>query len=207
MKVSSFYLTDISEYDNFITKIVNDIKYNFYGKGVNSITISKLISYLRTELTGYASLKFGKNTIVLVNLPRVDRYLIEKTVENDKDKIKIRLNYDKIKNILCGNYDEYYEYIEEIITQFEDYLQKENTFVFDQYLVVQLDNLSNICAIELSSKIDINTIKKYLIKPYGWIRLARQSSIFNDYYTIFKQDKNMYSKLFSQFLKNIGKNI
>ena len=33
MKISTFYLTDISEYDNFTTKLSNDINENFFNTG------------------------------------------------------------------------------------------------------------------------------------------------------------------------------
>ena len=43
MKISTFYLNDISDYDSFITKLSDDVYENFYGKGYNSLYISKFI--------------------------------------------------------------------------------------------------------------------------------------------------------------------
>ena len=59
MKVSTFYMADISEYDNFIEKLYNDIQKKFVGKGINSILISRFISYLRKEFSIYASFKLN----------------------------------------------------------------------------------------------------------------------------------------------------
>lgn len=205
MKISTFYLTDISEYDNFIKKLIEEIDVNFYGKGCTPIYRSKIITYLKKELTYYAKIKFNKEIIVCVNLPRIEKNLFERLVKNDKSYIYIRLNYDKIKKILEGNYYNYNDYLSEIIEQFNTYIQQEPTFEFDKYLVYQLNNLAEICSRELLIKNSPKYILEKIIDSKSWVFLSRQSSIFKDYFQLYLQDKQIYSNLFSKFLKTIGK--
>ena len=205
MKISTFYLTDISEYDNFIKKLVEEIDANFYNKGCTPIYRSKIITYLKKELTYYAKIKFNKNVVVCVNLPRIEKNLIEKNIKNDKKYISIRLNYEKIKQILEGDYNNYEEYMEEIIEQFNSAIQEIETFDFDNYLIYQMDNLVNICVSELLSKLNKHYVLNNIVISSGWIKLSRYSSIFKDYYNLYCQDKQQYSNIFCQFLKKIGK--
>jgi hypothetical protein len=207
MKISTFYLNDISDYDSFITKLSDDVYENFYGKGYNSLYISKFISYIRQQLKIYALTNYDKKINVIVNLPRVEKRLIEKTVQNDTDCIKIRLNYEKVKEILLGESKDYTQYLTEIVDLFIEYIQKENSFEFDKYLVIQIDNLVDICVNELLTKNNENEIKEKLINQQGWLQLSRLSAIFNDYYNLYCQDKTIYSNIFCIFLKKIGKRL
>ena len=207
MKISTFYLNDISDYDSFITKLSDDVYENFYGKGYNSLYISKFISYIRQQLKIYALTNYDKKINVIVNLPRVEKRLIEKTVQNDTDCIKIRLNYEKVKEILLGESKDYTQYLTEIVDLFIEYIQKENTFEFDKYLVIQIDKLVDICVNELLTKNNENEIKEKLINQQGWLQLSRLSAIFNDYYNLYCQDKTIYSNIFCMFLKKIGKRL
>ena len=204
MKISTFYLTDISEYDNFIKKLVEEIDANFYNKGCTPIYRSKIITYLKKELTYYAKIKFNKNVVVCVNLPRIEKNLIEKNIKNDKKYISIRLNYEKIKQILEGDYNNYEEYMEEIIEQFNSAIQEIETFDFDNYLIYQMDNLVNICVSELLSKLNKHYVLNNIVISSGWIKLSRYSSIFKDYYNLYCQDKQQYSNIFCKFLKKIA---
>lgn len=207
MKISTFYLTDIIDYDSFLQKLSTDIDVQFYGKGYNSLYISRFITYLRQQLKIYALNTYNKKVNVIINLPRIEKRLIEKTVQNDTDCIKIRLNNDKVKSILMGEYYDYIEYISEILDLFIEYIQKENTFEFDRYLVIQIDNLVDICSNELLTKLNSNEIKEKLINQQGWLQLSRLSAIFNDYYNLYCQDKTIYSNIFCIFLKKIGKRL
>jgi len=207
MKISTFYLTDIIDYDSFLQKLSTDIDVQFYGKGYNSLYISRFITYLRQQLKIYALNTYNKKVNVIINLPRIEKRLIEKTVQNDTDCIKIRLNNDKVKSILMGEYYDYIEYISEILDLFIEYIQKENTFEFDRYLVIQIDNLVDICLNELLTKLNSNEIKEKLINQQGWLQLSRLSAIFNDYYNLYCQDKTIYSNIFCIFLKKIGKRL
>lgn len=207
MKISTFYLNDISDYDSFITKLSDDVYENFYGKGYNSLYISKFISYIRQQLKIYALTNYDKKINVIVNLPRVEKRLIEKTVQNDTDCIKIRLNYEKVKEILIGESKDFTHYLTEIVDLFIEYIQKENSFEFDKYLVIQIDNLVDICVNELLTKNNENEIKEKLINQQGWLQLSRLSAIFNDYYNLYCQDKTIYSNIFCIFLKKIGKRL
>ena len=205
MKISTFYLTDISEYDNFINKLIEEIDVNFYNKGCTPIYRSKIITYLKKELSYYAKIKFNKDLIVCVNLPRIEKNLIQRIVKNDRSYVYIRLNYDKIKAILDGEYYNYSEYLEEIIEQFITYIQEEPTFEFDKYLVYQMNSLAEICVQELLMKQTVSDILSKIIESKNWVLLSRQSSIFKDYFQLYLQDKKVYSNLFCKFLKTIGK--
>lgn len=207
MKISTFYLTDIIDYDSFLQKLSTDIDVQFYGKGYNSLYISRFITYLRQQLKIYALNTYNKKVNVIINLPRIEKRLIEKTVQNDTDCIKIRLSNDKVKSILMGEYYDYIEYISEILDLFIEYIQKENTFEFDRYLVIQIDNLVDICSNELLTKLNSNELKEKLINQQGWLQLSRLSAIFNDYYNLYCQDKTIYSNIFCIFLKKIGKRL
>lgn len=201
MKVSTLYLTDISDYDNFMQKIISDIESTFVGSHFNSITLSRFISYLRQEFTNYAHIKFDIKTNVIITINRISLNLIEKNVDNNKNVIKIILNLEKIKDLLNGKLDNLEDFISEIIEQFNDFMIENKENNFSQYLSVQIKNLSFICFTELSVKMDKNIIKKFLKHTYGWIKLSHQSSIFNDYYQLFCSDRKQFGKIFFKFIR------
>ena len=53
MKVDAFYLNDISNYDDIVEYICSTIDEKFYGIGKNSISVSRLISFLKKSLKIY----------------------------------------------------------------------------------------------------------------------------------------------------------
>lgn len=203
MKISSFYLNDISEYDNFIEKFVNDIDMKFYGTGFNSLNIGRFINFFRYELSKYINIKYNKKVNIIVTLPRADIQLIEKNISKSKEQIQICLCYDNIKNILNGNFKEYPDYINILIEQIETIINSEETHDFDDYLILQINNLVQICSNELKSSYSKEFILNNIKKPTSWLKLARQSAIFNDYYTFFKQDKEKNKDYFLMFLKKL----
>ena len=149
MKVSTFYMADISEYDNFIEKLYNDIQKKFVGKGINSILISRFISYLRKEFLIYASFKLNKKTNIIIIIPRISTNLIEKTIHNNIEQIKIRVEYNKLKEILSGQCENLEDYINELVEQFKEYVIDKPSLNFSKYLYLQIDNLVDICYNEL----------------------------------------------------------
>ena len=189
MKVSTFYMADISEYDNFIEKLYNDIQKKFVGKGINSILISRFISYLRKEFSIYASFKLNKKTNIIIIIPRISTNLIEKTIHNNIEQIKIRVEYNKLKEILSGQCENLEDYINELVEQFKEYVIDKPSLNFSKYLYLQIDNLVDICYNELISIYQPKIIYENLMKNKGWIILSRKSSIFNDYYNLFQQNK------------------
>lgn len=207
MKISSFYFTNISSYDEFNKSITSYIDDNFYGKGYSSLSIGRFIKYLRHEFSFYASYKFDKKINVIVTIPRIDYRLIEKKIKNNKDYIYIRLNFNKIKNILQGEYNDYDDYIDEIIEQFEEYVLQKNPGEFKQYLIIQMDNLVDICFNELSIHFDEETLKDKITKYTEWVKLSRKSAIFKEYFELFTSNKSLYSEMFCNFLKKIGKKL
>ena len=119
MKISSFYLNDISEYDNFIEKFINDIDMKFYKTGHNSLNIGRFINFFRTEITKYIQIKFDKKIHIVLTLPKNDVELIEKSNTSSREQIQICLCYDNIRNILNGEYPDYPEYISMLIEQID----------------------------------------------------------------------------------------
>ena len=81
MKISSFYLNDISEYDNFIEKFIDDVDIKFYGTGYNSLNIGRFINFFRTEITKYIRIKFNKKVHIVLTLPK-NIFIIKRTNTN-----------------------------------------------------------------------------------------------------------------------------
>ena len=204
MKVSTFYMADISEYDNFIEKLFNEINKKFVGKKINSILISRFISYLRKEFSIYASFKLNKKTNIIIIIPRISTNLIEKTIHNNIEQIKIRVEYNKLKEILSGQCENLEDYINELVEQFKEYVNDKPSLNFSKYLYLQIDNLVDICYNELISIYQPKIIYENLMKNKGWIILSRKSSIFNDYYNLFQQNKIENKNIFHNFLYKLA---
>ena len=99
MKISSFYLNDISEYDNFIEKFINDIDMKFYKTGHNSLNIGRFINFFRTEITKYIQIKFNKKIHIVLTLPKNEVELIEKS--NTSSSNILIFNTLSIFGIIC----------------------------------------------------------------------------------------------------------
>lgn len=207
MKISQLDLAVSDDYNDFAEKLVKEIQEQFFGKTYNSIIMAKFITYLRKEFFSYAKLKFNKNIIVKVLIPRVPKEIIEKSFNNDKEEIVLRISFDKALGILEGTDYDYADIIYDLVNQFENYLKEDKTKDFKKYLITQVDSLSIICGNDLKSNLDVNMIKRNLIKREGWRRLSKKSDIFNDYLKLFNENKEKYTDLFTKFLKNILKTI
>lgn len=207
MKISQLDLVVSDDYNDFAEKLVKEIQEQFFGKTYNSIIMAKFITYLRKEFFSYAKLKFDKNIIVKVLIPRVPKEIIEKSFNNDKEEIVLRISFDKALGILEGTDYDYADIIYDLVNQFENHLKEDKTKDFRKYLITQVDNLSIICGNDLKSNLDVNIIKRNLIKKEGWRRLSKKSDIFNDYLKLFNENKEKYTDLFTKFLKNILKTI
>ena len=205
MKISQLDLVVSDDYNDFAEKLIKEIEEQFFGKTYNSIIMSKFMTYLRKEFYLYAKLKFDKDIIVKVLIPRVPKGIIEKSIVNNKEEIILRISFDKAIDILNGNDYDYSDTIYDLVNQFENYLKEDKTQDFRKYLISQVDSLSIICGNDLKANLDINMIKRNLIKKEGWRRLSKKSEIFNDYLKLFNQDKEKYSSIFTKFLKNILK--
>jgi len=205
MKISQLDLVVSDDYNDFAEKLIKEINEQFFGKTYNSIILSKFITYLRKEFYLYAKLKFNKDIIVKVLIPRVPKGIIEKSIINNKEEIVLRISFDKALGIFEGNDYDYADIIYDLVNQFENHLKEDKTKDFKKYLISQLDNLSIICGNDLKSNLDINMIKRNLIKKEGWRRLSKKSDIFNDYLKLFNENKEKYTDLFTKFLKNILK--
>lgn len=204
VKQNKKIVADISEYDNFIEKLYNDIQKKFVGKGINSILISRFISYLRKEFSIYASFKLNKKTNIIIIIPRISTNLIEKTIHNNIEQIKIRVEYNKLKEILSGQCENLEDYINELVEQFKEYVNDKPSLNFSKYLYLQIDNLVDICYNELISIYQPKIIYENLMKNKGWIILSRKSSIFNDYYNLFQQNKIENKNIFHNFLYKLA---
>lgn len=202
MKILSFYITDISEYSNFYDKLLSDISNKFYGKGYSSLIFAKFISYLRKELVSYCYAKYNKKIKVIIITSYIDKQLIEK-YNNDDSIIKIHLNDNDVKNLLNGIAD-IENFVSNIIDNFNNYIEIKKSFDFDKYLIIQLDNLVDICYSELLAKFTDVKIKKMLIDNNEWKKLSMASAIFQDYYNLFKQDRTQYKNLFKKFLQKMA---
>lgn len=205
MKISQLDLVVSDDYNDFAEKLIKEIEEQFFGKTYNSIIMSKFMTYLRKEFYLYAKLKFDKDIIVKVLIPRVPKGIIEKSIVNNKEEIILRISFDKAIDILNGNDYDYSDTIYDLVNQFENYLKEDKTQDFRKYLISQVDSLSIICGNDLKANLDINMIKRNLIKKEGWRRLSKKSDIFNDYLKLFNQDKEKYTNIFTKFLKNILK--
>lgn len=207
MKISQLDLVVSDDYNDFAEKLVKEIQEQFFGKTYNSIIMAKFITYLRKEFFSYAKLKFDKNIIIKVLIPRVPKEIIEKSFNNDKEEIVLRISFNKALGILEGTDYDYADIIYDLVNQFENYLKEDKTKDFRKYLITQVDSLSIICGNDLKSNLDVNMIKRNLIKKEGWRRLSKKSDIFNDYLKLFNENKEKYTDLFTKFLKNILKTI
>lgn len=207
MKISQLDIAISEDYDNFAEKMIETINEEYYGIGYNSISMTKFLNYLRKEFYLYAKLKFKKDIIVKVIFPSVQKRFIEKSIVDKKEEISLRITSEKIKNILNAIDSEYEDTIYDLVHQFESYMIEDKSIDYRKYLISQMDSLSMICANELRLEYPNETIKRNLIKPEGWRRLSKKSSIFNDYYKLFNQDKEKFEKIFMHFLKNILKDI
>jgi len=205
MKIESFYLNDISNYDDIVEYINTTIDTKFYGVGKNSISISRLISFLKKSLKIYINLKYQKNLNIIMTLPSMDEKIIIHDIRND-NKVKIRLSYDKISSILNGEYEDYINYIQEIIDQLETEITSNNKFSFTEYLIVQLEGLSNMALAELRGVYSSDFLKENIIKKESWIKLSQSSNVFKDYYTAY-MDNPKNKGLFYTFLKSLVKKI
>jgi hypothetical protein len=205
LKISQLDLVVSDDYNDFAEKLIKEIEEQFFGKTYNSIIMSKFITYLRKEFYLYAKLKFNKDIIIKVLIPRVPKGIIEKSIVNNKEEIILRISFDKTLDILNGDDYDYSDTIYDLVNQFENYLKEDKTQDFRKYLISQVDSLSYICGNDLKTNLDINMIKRNLIKKEGWRRLSKKSNIFNDYLKLFNQDKEKYTNIFTKFLKNILK--
>lgn len=200
MKVSSFYYNDISKYENFLEKFSEEVCDKFYGTGYNSLNIGRFIHFMRTEITKYIDINFHKKICLKILFPKNEQPFIEKNVIEDKEEIKVYLSYDIVKAILNGNYEDYEDYLSMIIEQIDTNIETTNN-EFNNYLTIQMKNLSILCYGELSQTYSKTFLEHNIKKPDAWIKLARQSSIFNDYYNYYKQDKKAHKNDFLRFLK------
>lgn len=205
MKISQLDIAISEDYDNFAEKLISYIGENFYDKGYNSILMAKLISYLRKEFFLYSKLKLNKDVNVKVIIPKVETRFLEKNIKNNKEEIVLRYSYQKALDLLNGANEDFQDDIYDLIQQFETYVMSDQTEQYNKYLISQVITLSELCYNELKITFTDEVIQRNLIKQEGWRRLSKKSSIFNDYYKLFNQDKEKYTKIFSTFLKNIAK--
>ena len=207
MKISQIDLVVSDDYNDFAEKLIKDINEQFFGKGYNSIILAKFISYLRKEFYLYSKIKFNKNVIVKVVIPRVPKGIIEKNIIDNKEEIILRISHENALKIINGDDEDFSDIIYDLVNQFELYLVNDKTKEFKKYLISQIDSLSFICGNDLRTNLDIDVIKRNLIKHQGWRRLAKKSEIFNDYLKLFNENKEKYTNLFMKFLKNILKTL
>lgn len=205
MKISSFYLNDLSDYNDIIEYLTKTIESKFYGIGKNSISVSKFLSFLKKSIKCYIRLKYQKDINIIMTLPIID----EKLVYHDKsnsDIMKIRLSPDKIYSILNGMYKEFDDYIIEIIEQLDTEITSSNTFSFNSYLVKQIDNMVDVALMELKSSYSDTFLKENIVNKECWLRLSQNSSVFKDYYIQYMENSSN-KKLFFTFLKNLVKKL
>jgi hypothetical protein len=203
MKISTFYLNDISEYEDISEYIYKQISKKYFGVGVNSISISRLVSSLRKIIKTYIKLKYQKNISVVITIPRIEEKLISNNSLNN-DIVKLRLSYDNVIKILNGTHSDIREYIDKIIEQLDIELTSNNRFSFIGYLNVQMKMLCDICMNELKLAYNSETLKDMIVKKDCWIKLSQQSSVFKDYYMQYMESSNN-KNLFYTFLKELSK--
>lgn len=203
MKISSFYLSDITKYEDISEYMYTVIKDRYYGIGVNSISISRLVSTIKKVLRTYIRLRYGKTITIIALLPRIDEKIIGNTNINN-NIVKLRLNYDVITSILNGCYDDLKNYINEILEQMDMELTSNNKFRFINYLTLQISMLAYICSNELKMIYTSNMLRDMIIKKDCWIKLSQQSSVFKDYYLAY-MESNDNKALFYSFLKELSK--
>jgi len=205
MKVDAFYLNDISNYDDIVEYISSTIYEKFYGVGKNSIAVSRLITFLKQALRIYIKLKYQKDIHIIMTLPTMDEKIVLHDIRND-NRVKIRLSYEKITDILNGQFPGLYDFIQEIVEQLETELTSNSKFSFSEYLIVQLNGLSDIALAELRGNYSVGYLKNNIIKKESWIKLARCSNVFKDYYTSY-MDSSKNKELFYKFLKLLIKKL
>jgi hypothetical protein len=205
MKISSFYLNDISEYEDISNYIHTQIIDRYYGVGVNSISISRFISLIKKILKTYVKLKYQKNITLIVTLPKIDETIVTNDDVNN-NVVKLRLSYDIVSRILDGRYDDLFSFISDIIHQLNTELTSNNRFSFVNYLEVQMEMLSDISITELKIIYQNEDLKGMIPKKDCWIKLSQQSSIFKDYYTIY-MDNSSNKSLFYSFIRLLLKKI
>lgn len=205
MKVDAFYLNDISNYDDIVEYICSTIDSKFYGIGKNSIAISRIISFLKKSLKIYIKLKYQKDINIIMTLPSMDERIVLHDIRDD-DRVKIRLNYEKISNILNGQFPNLYDYIQEIVEQLEIELTSNNKFSFTEYLTTKIDGLSNMALAELRGNFSTEYLKENIINKESWLKLSQNSTVFKDYYTAY-MDSSKNKELFYTFLKSLAKKI
>ena len=203
MKISSFYLSDITKYEDISEYMYTVIKDRYYGIGVNSISISRLVATIKKVLRTYIRLRYGKTITIIALLPRIDEKIIGNTNINN-NIVKLRLNYDVITSILNGCYDDLKNYINEILEQMDMELTSNNKFRFINYLTLQISMLAYICSNELKMIYTSNMLRDMIIKKDCWIKLSQQSSVFKDYYLAY-METNDNKALFYSFLKELSK--
>lgn len=202
MKISSFYLNDISDANEFIDKLISNLDELFYEKGFNPINIGKFIQVLRQQFTKYFTSKFGKEVYFKISLPKNNENFIDKKILDNQSFIQIHLSYDIVKNYMeYGN--NITDYILMLIEQIESVLNAQNQ-QFNNYLIIQMKVLTDICYNELSVYSQ-SFIKNNLLKPIYWYKFAKQSSIFNDYYNFYQEDTVKNKTVFAKFLKSLLK--
>lgn len=198
MKVAEFYLNDISQYDDISEYLKCTIEDKFYGIGKNSISISRFTSYIKKALKTYIKLKYEKNVSIIITFTSSD----EKIVSNDnKNIVRLRVSYDVISGILNGEYSSYGNFINELLDQLETELNG-NTFKFNEYLVLQMNSLVTIAAMELKSNYSSTYLQKNIVKKESWIKLSEKSSVFNDYYKAYMEN-SISRECFYKFLKSL----
>ena len=192
MKVAEFYLNDISQYDDISEYLRCSIEEKFYGVGKNSISISRFTSYIK--------LKYDKSVSIIITFTSSD----EKIVSNDnKNIVRLRVSYDVISGILSGDYPYYSDFINELLDQLETELNG-NTFKFNEYLVLQMNSLVTIAAMELKGNYSSSYLQKNIVKKESWIKLSEKSSVFGDYYKAYMENSISKESYYS-FLKSLVK--
>lgn len=203
MKISSFYTTDISESLNFIDDLSNRLNQSLNGKGFTPNHIAKFIQILRQCFTQYFSDKYGTKVFFKIHLPKNNDSLIEKKILENQSFIQIHLSYDIIKAFLNGDINDIEDYLLELIEQVNSVL-KHYDHHFNDFLVIQMNNLSELCCNELQvySK---SLLLHNLLNPLFWLKFAKQSSIFNDYYNFYQEDTIKHKMVYFKFLKSLLK--
>jgi hypothetical protein len=202
LKLSEVYNTDISSYEDFIGRLTNEINTSYYDKGFSPLSLANLIHFLRVEFSDYFSKEYSKPIYFRLSLPKNTDEFIEKKVSNRQNVIDIHLSYESLTDILEGVNDGY-DYIMTLLEQIKTILNYDNS-EFNNYLVVQMNVLVDICFNELNG-ISQTYLQSNLLKPAFWERLCDKSSVFNDYYTFYQEDKEKNKLVFKRFLNRLLK--
>ena len=202
MKIDTFYFNDISDYNDIIEYLTNNIEMKYYGIGKNSISISQFVNYLKTVIKSYIRLKFKRNVNIILTLQKDEERLVNNYNENN-ESIRIRLSNEKIGGILDGSYPRYHEYMNELFDQLETEMTCEKKFDFNDYLSIQLNTLKDIAMNELKKSFTVSYLKRNILKKESWVKLAGKSSVFNDYYKAYMENR-ISKSLFYLFLKSLN---